>query len=85
MPTVTPTMQQVGALLVATRVVALDRAGAYLSPRLHLDDDRGEGVISAAIAVLVMAFLGALMWVAFKTIFDNVQSKTGDQVNQIGQ
>ena len=29
-------------------------------------DERGEGVISAAIAVLVMAFIGVGMWVAFK-------------------
>lgn len=47
-------------------------------------DDRGEGVISAAIAVLVMAFLGALMWVGFKAIFAKAQAKTDNQVEQIG-
>ena len=83
--TLTSTMQQVSALFVATRVVVIDRATTQIGARLHLDDERGEGVISAAIAVLVMAFLGALMWVAFKTIFDNASSKTSDQVNQIGQ
>jgi hypothetical protein len=31
-------------------------------PRCGMRDDRGEGVISAAIAVLVMAGIGALMW-----------------------
>ena len=31
----------------------------------RLRGDRGEGVISAAIAVLIMAFLGALMWIHF--------------------
>lgn len=45
----------------------------------------GEGVISAAIAVLVMAFLGVAMWFAFSTIFDNAASTTGDLVGQIGQ
>jgi hypothetical protein len=30
-------------------------------------DERGEGVISASIAVLVMAFIGVGMWVAFRT------------------
>ena len=47
-------------------------------------DDRGEGVISAAIAVLIMAFLGAAMWLAFKGIFDDASDKTRDNVNKIG-
>ncbi len=34
-------------------------------------DERGEGVISAAIAVLVMAFLGVAMWVAFNATFQH--------------
>lgn len=50
----------------------------------RLRQDHGEGVISAAIAVLIMAFLGALMWVGFKTLFQDTQSKTGNQINQIG-
>ena len=37
----------------------------------HRRDERGEGVISAAIAVMIMAFLGAAMWLAFKGIFDD--------------
>jgi len=48
------------------------------------NDERGEGVISAAIVVLIMAFLGAAMWVAFKTIFDDATTKTGGEVNKIG-
>ena len=47
-------------------------------------DERGEGVISAAIAVLIMAFLGAAMWLAFKGIFDDASDKTSDNVNKIG-
>ena len=31
-----------------------------------IKDESGEGVISAAIAVLIMASLGALMWIGFK-------------------
>jgi uncharacterized protein HemX len=49
-------------------------------------DQRGEGVISAAIAVLVMAFLGVGMWVAFKTTFQHTASNVDHQVNNcIGQ
>lgn len=47
-------------------------------------DERGEGVISAAIAVLIMAFLGALMWVGFKTIWSDTESNTKDKVAEIG-
>ena len=46
--------------------------------------ERGEGVISAAIAVLIMAFLGAAMWVGFNTIWDDAEENIGDQVQQIG-
>ena len=48
-------------------------------------DETGEGVISAAIAVLVMAFLGVLMWVGFRATLGNAQTNIDDQVNQIGQ
>lgn len=48
-------------------------------------DERGEGVISAAIAVLIFAFLGALMWVGFKATMGNAQGNVDDQVNQIGK
>ncbi len=53
--------------------------------RRLIRDERGEGVISAAIAVLVMAFLGALMWVGFKATLGNAQGNVDNQVNQIGQ
>ncbi|HET9690849.1 MAG TPA: hypothetical protein VFP61_06830 [Acidimicrobiales bacterium] len=50
------------------------------------DDERGEGVISAAIAVLVMAFLGVGMWIAFNTMFQHTATKIDHQVNDcIGQ
>jgi hypothetical protein len=48
-------------------------------------NESGEGVISAAIAVLIMAFLGAAMWVAFQAIFNDASNKTADQVDQIGR
>jgi hypothetical protein len=48
-------------------------------------DDRGEGVISAAIAVLIMAGIGALMWVGFKTMWEDTESNTKDKVAEIGE
>ncbi|MBA3655686.1 MAG: hypothetical protein H0W70_16000 [Actinobacteria bacterium] len=48
-------------------------------------DERGEGVISAAIAVLIFAFLGVLMWVGFKATLGNAQGNVDNQVNQIEQ
>jgi hypothetical protein len=47
-------------------------------------DQRGEGVISAAIAVLIMAFLGAAMWLAFKGMFTSTTARTNTQIEQIG-
>lgn len=46
--------------------------------------ERGEGVISTAIAVLVMAFLGALMWVGFQQMWSTTQQQTTEQLEQIG-
>ena len=63
--------------------VGVSAAKAVVRDRL-VRDEAGEGVISAAIAVLIMAFLGALMWIALKQIFANASDKTANQVNQIG-
>lgn len=54
-------------------------------PPRRLRGDRGEGVISAAIAVLIMAFLGALMWVGFRQMWETTETNTRTQVEQIGQ
>ena len=51
----------------------------------HRRDDRGEGVISAAIAVLIMAFIGVGMWVAFNAMFQQTAKNVDNQVNCIGQ
>ena len=47
-------------------------------------DDRGEGVISVAIAVLIMAFLGAAMWVGFQQMWKSTEATTNTKVQQIG-
>jgi hypothetical protein len=47
-------------------------------------DDRGEGVISAAIVVLIMAALGAAMWAAFNAMWDDVRTRTENKVDEVG-
>ena len=46
-------------------------------------DERGEGVISAAIAVLVMAFLGVLMWQLFRGTLIKSNTNVNEQIDQI--
>ena len=48
-------------------------------------NEAGEGVISMAIAVLIMAFLGVIVWVGFRATLDNTQKKVDGQVDQIGR
>lgn len=48
-----------------------------------LRDEAGEGVISAAIAVLVMAFLGVLMWTLFQGTLRQSNVKVGEQIDSI--
>lgn len=48
-------------------------------------DEAGEGVISAAIAVLIMAFIGVGMWIAFSATFSHAAKHVDNQVNCIGQ
>ena len=52
--------------------------------RDRLTDEVGEGVISTAVAVLIMALLGAAMWAAFRGIFDGATERTGSAVDTIG-
>ena len=46
---------------------------------------RGHDSELAAIAVMIMAFLGAAMWLAFKGIFDDASKSTSQQVSEIGK
>jgi hypothetical protein len=52
--------------------------------RRRLTDERGEGVISTAIAVLIMALIGLLMWTVFQRVFNNAGDKIESNVNNIG-
>jgi hypothetical protein len=51
---------------------------------VRLRGDRGEGVISTAIAVLIMAFLGAAMWFGFQQMWQTTSATTNHKVEQIG-
>lgn len=51
----------------------------------RIASERGEGVVSTAIAVLIMAFLGALMWVGFREIWVDARDTTKEQVGEIGR
>lgn len=56
---------------------------AHAAARLPRDD-RGEGVISAAIAVLVIASIGTLMWFGLQQMWERTEDKTNEQIDQIG-
>jgi hypothetical protein len=74
-------MEITRAALVAYVLV---RNAAVAGARRLGADERGEGVISAAIAVLIMAFLGALMWVGFQSIWEDSEDNIRDQTGRIG-
>jgi hypothetical protein len=64
-------------------LASISATPAWARGRVRLDQ-RGEGVVSAAIAVLVMAFLGAAMYVGFKQTLGSAQTRTDTQVACIG-
>jgi hypothetical protein len=47
-------------------------------------DEGGEGVISTAIAVLVMALIGLAMWQLFDTVFADAGDEIQRSVDDIG-
>jgi type IV secretory pathway VirB2 component (pilin) len=63
----------------------MDHLEPNLSALVRLrHSEAGEGVISAAIAVLVMAFIGVMMWVAFSGSFDRAAGSVDDRIAEIG-
>ena len=48
-------------------------------------DERGEGVVSLAIGVVIMAFLGVMLWVAFKATLGSATDNVNQQVAKLGQ
>lgn len=52
--------------------------------RSRVNDDRGEGVISMAIAILVIAALGVAMYAVFQDVGEAAGDKATDSINNIG-
>lgn len=57
---------------------------AVSTARSRWRDEVGEGVISTAIAVLVMALIGLAMWTLFDRVFTDAGQDIERNVNQIG-
>ena len=68
---------------VLNLVVRQQTARWALTDRLT-PDDTGEGVISLAIGVLIMALLGAVLWAAFRLTLGHATTNVDDQVTRIG-
>jgi hypothetical protein len=66
------------------RLAAATRAWAE-HQRGRAEDERGEGVISMAIAILIVSFLGVAAWLAFKGILDGTEDKVQSGVEQVGR
>lgn len=69
---------------VGLRMYVWQRSARFAAASRLARDERGEGVISTAIAVLVMAFLGVLMWTLFQATLNDTQTNVNDQIGQIG-
>ncbi|RTL08446.1 MAG: hypothetical protein EKK62_07595 [Acidimicrobiia bacterium] len=52
--------------------------------RRRVRSEVAEGVISTAIAVLIVAFLGIGLWKGFDVMMNSATEKTQNQVEQIG-
>ena len=52
--------------------------------RMRRRSERAEGVISTAIAVLIIAFLGIALWTGFDAMMNSATERTRTQVEQIG-
>lgn len=58
--------------------------GAWRTVMLNkIREEHGEGVISAAIAVLIMAAVGAIAYVGFQTFWNTTQDKAQAKIDSI--
>ncbi len=73
------TTELVAGLVVAKRSLVTRFSGSH-----SRQSERGEGVISLALAVLIMAALAALMWVAYNTMWKDASDRTGKSIKEFG-
>lgn len=70
------------------RPTTLSRAGGGLiggkGAKRRIRSEIAEGVISTAIAVLIVAFLGIGLWKGFDMMMNSATDRTQQQVEQIG-
>jgi hypothetical protein len=64
------------------RAYVFQQSGRAATAARLARSEAGEGVISAAIAVLVMAFLGVLLWQLFG---DTLRKANGDVNDRLGE
>ena len=64
------------------RLILQHAVRGAVAQRRH--DERGEGVISMAIAVLIVAFLGVALWLAFQGFAEDTERTLDEQVDRIG-
>ena len=74
-----PAFLKANTTFVAWRMTVTDNAAAN-----RLRGDRGEGIVSVAIAVLIMAALGVVAYGAFDALFNNTTDAAETQIGQIG-
>jgi hypothetical protein len=55
-----------------------------LTARRLAADERGEGVISMGIAVLITAVIGAAMFVGFRLFWEDIRSTIQSWIDSIG-
>ncbi len=69
-----PAILKIATAITTARMVTGDK----------LRNERGEGIVSVAIAVLIMAALGVVAYGAFDVLFNNTTDAAENQITQIG-